>query len=222
MIESRKRSHRVDEGVTSFLRAIHGDDYCRNDTRVRDEVRREFLENAVGIATGIARDYPGNSTAGHLADGEVHAFFGELVEAVFIEVGGRQLFRLGIDEAGLLGKLLAVLCPHGVGVTKHSGLVAHNHHDGEIVVFQSVGLVIRGEIIRRELETYRQTIGCGRVKNETMLAGNLIEPVILAVAGGSPWRIGGYLRDCSGSASGRRAQDAGSESQASEKRPASD
>src|SRR5207302_7928166 len=72
----------VNESVTSFLRAIHSHNSCRNDTCIRHEVRREFLENALDLATISLGDGSSDSVAGHLAHGEMHTLLDQGIHAL--------------------------------------------------------------------------------------------------------------------------------------------
>src|SRR4029078_13132465 len=93
------RSSRVRDSIAVLLCAVDGDDAGRDEMYVGERVGRQLFVDRVGVAAfDLPRDVAGQPVRPQIADREVDAALDLVLEAAAVDVGGRRLVGLRIDE----------------------------------------------------------------------------------------------------------------------------
>src|SRR5258705_6227125 len=137
-----------------------------------------------------------------MTDVNLQPAFDQGIETVLVNVIRRRLLRLRIEDRVAVGDRLAVLRPDRVGVAERGREVARDQDYCKVTVLQTVVVLVDVEIVVQELQRAGKSLRVRRVEDVPVLAGNLIEPVVLRVADRLPARALGRLclRGRSGSA----------------------
>ena len=148
------------------------------------EVGGHLLVDGFGVAIHLAGDRAGEAVARHVAHRVVDAALDQRLELSPVRVGGQ--FR--IRELQRFGDHRAVLRPERIGEGERRRRVAEADDDREVARFQAVAALAAVEVVVREAARLAQPAVGEGVEEEAMLAGNLLEPVVLGVSRRLPGR----------------------------------
>jgi len=188
-----------------LLRAIDGDDPRGHDACVLQQVPGDLVVHLVGRTAAALRDGPGIISGRDPTDGEMNAAaddIGQTPPPALRRVGRRGK---DIHLRRLLGRRIvvlrplrdgdAVLAPDGVVERERGGAMPQHEHHRVILVLQAIAGVAGVQIVIDEGQRQGQTVGGNGIEHESMLAGNLIEPVIRRMPGRLPSSLAGLGLD---------------------------
>src|SRR6185503_15418011 len=166
----------ISDRIPVFLGPIDGDDARGHEPRVRHEVRRNLLEDLVGVAPCRAGGGGREPVRRELAEREAHSALRQVLERRLADIGRRGLAGLGILPGPRgVAERLAVLVPHRVVVAEARRVVAEADEHREVGRLEVVAVLVAGKEVSGELRAVDDAARRDAVEEEAPLAaGNLV------------------------------------------------